>query len=762
MEELKPRLILDGKIYKLSYTADGRQQKVSIKNEKDITLMAAKRIELEVTEIISAKYDYNTLIKMKQINEDALKSGYECKLLKYSTYTIELALRIMYPDEYGRFKGNEEQGKKNIVLNPPLEILNVGCTSAGKTLFILRNVLGEGAFKIFSQVFTSIKETTACSIVYHINSEHAKISKDKFLMKIALKDKEEIFADIIRLITEAFEEYIESIRNRVSQSADVEDLRKQALLATKKRLEMNCDKTFGLGTRAIVGGLVEQIELLIKNVMLGYYANSKSIERLAEADPNYLVRQLAENFRIDRNAISNDAIHTIVQQYRCASYFNEMKEKIYDILKNDLEEFNMLYACGARVGDEFEIVCEFENENTLLLLSHIFGNKRLQRKQEFFTIEPYVKCADVYVINSRFKGLERELILSDSVGVNQGQKDTKRLKEIALNRVSTSIMKRKPDIIIYHTKLGDKDDYMVDIVKNLNMEGYGKVTHIVAGRLDTILEDRIKSEGIEMEDLDESEFKEFMEEVTENYVRMDNITLEAMIGERYYICDKTNGLVKKLPYTSEYMATGILDRILGSYSRNDLKGISYNDEDFMNFIKKYRLCENVYTGYRNMIPNMIPMQYASMRWNTLQKGIERLYFNDWGFDVLCPALNVRKIIAVEFDKVEVNNAFEALFADKADDIKQRFLINVTEVAQIVLVTEFKNFMKTLLQMRYDNSARTDFSISMTDDRKVNLQYLYKNCLEDGRKGEYSMEMIFHIAWLRMIELISMEMKSVEN
>lgn len=758
MEELKPKLILDGKVYKLSYTANGRQQKVSIKNEKDITLMAAKRIEVEVSEIISARYAYGMLIKMKQINDDALKASCSSRLLKYSTLAIELAFRIMYPNEYMQFKESEEQERKNTVLNTPLEILNIGCTSAGKTLFILRNVLSEGAYKIFSQVLTSIKETTACSIVYHINSANAEINLDEFLIKPTLKDEEEISANIRSLIIEAFEEYIETIRNMASQSEDMKDLRQQALLAVKKRLEMNYDKTFGLGARIIVDELTTKMETLINDAMLRYYANSKSIERLAEADSNYLVRQLAADFKIDRSAISNDEILTIADQYRSESHFIEMEEAIYGVLKEDLRRFNTLYACEAREGSEFEIVSDPKSENTLLLLSHIFGNKRMQRKQEYFTIEPYIKCADIYVTNTRFDNLERELILSDSVGVNQGQKDAKRLSEVALNRVRASIVDRNPDIIIYHTKLADKDDYMVDIVKSLNMEGFGKVTHIVAGRLDTILEDRTKSEEIDIEDLEESKFDEFMEEVAEAYVEKDNVTLSAIIGDRYYICDKSSRLVKKLPYTSKYMGTNVLDRILNSYSKNNLEGIAYSDVDFMNFIKKYHICENVYARYLNMIPNMIPMEYARMRWNTLQKAIETLYFNQWGFDVLCPALNIRNVIAIELDKAETKNAFEILFADKADDIKQRFLLKVTEAAQIVLVTEYKSVMTILLRMRYDDSFRTDFSTSMTNDRKANLQHLYRNCFEqEGLRGEYSMEMVFYIAWLRTVELIREEM-----
>lgn len=63
-----------------------------------------------------------------------------------------------------------------------------------------------------------------------------------------------------------------------------------------------------------------------------------------------------------------------------------------------------------------------------------------------------------------------EIILSDSVGINQGQKDATRINEVVFYRVQESVQSRKPDIILYHTKLNNKDDYMLDIIKRLNAQ----------------------------------------------------------------------------------------------------------------------------------------------------------------------------------------------------------------------------------------------------------------------------------------------------
>ena len=61
-------------------------------------------------------------------------------------------------------------------------------------------------------------------------------------------------------------------------------------------------------------------------------------------------------------------------------------------------------------------------------------------------------------------------------------------------------------------------------------------------------------------------------------------------------------------------------------------------------------------------------------------------------------------------------------------------------------------MKKLLDMRYNSSLRTNLGISMTDDRKYNLQRLYFNCLEQGGlKGAYALNICFHIAWIRTLD-----------
>lgn len=760
MEEFNPKLILDGNMYKLSYVNNKKQQKVSIKNIKEITIMGARKITEEVKDIIDAKYSFNVLCSLYSINIDAKKAGYSSKIIKYQNISIELAIKILYPDSLQQFK--ETNMPQNEILKnteKPLEILNIGCTAVGKTLFILRSILSDEVIKNFLPSLTSIKETTACSIIYHINSKNVSfLDNNNFKLCVELKPKEEISENIKSLIIEAIEEYIETIRSKSKDCDEIKIIREDAVNAVEKRLELNYDKTFGLGHRNQNKDIAKNIEKLAMQAILDYYGNSKSIERLVEKDADYIVKQLVIDFREEKLSISIDKVFALMNQYKNDDPFTNIEKTIYLELKKDLEHFNSQYNQSATEGKEFSVQGICEEESTLSLISCIFGNKKLQRNPNFYTIEPFVKKANFFFEVERLNGMGRELVLSDSVGINQGQKSSSRLKEIAFNRVQESIQEREPDIIIYHTKLVSNDDYLLDVIKNLSIQGYGKVTYIVAGRLDTILQDRLSTEEIDPSDFTEEEFGEFINEIKEAYIEKDNVTLSAIIDqENYLLCDKSNWLHKNLPYAMEYECPSILDNILKQYEKNNFYEIKYNNLDFIGTMQKNFVFKNVYASYLRAIPLMIPFDYNKMRWNTLQKAIETLYSNAWGFNLLYPALILRELIALELNKEENRIEFEKLFGENSDTIKRTFLLKVGEAAQIVLVTEYKTFMLALLKMRYDITARTNLSTSMTNDRKYNLQRLYSNCFEqEGLHGEYSMKILFHIAWIRTVELMEKE------
>ena len=201
----------------------------------------------------------------------------------------------------------------------------------------------------------------------------------------------------------------------------------------------------------------------------------------------------------------------------------------------------------------------------------------------------------------------------------------------------------------------------------------------------------------------------------------DSVTLNSIVGSRYFICDKTNKIADEYSYARKYTCPYVLDTILVERLNIGENPCRYDDVDFMEIIERNNVESNVYQRFLDSIPNMIPLLYSRMRWNTLQKAIEELRWNVYGFDFLYPSFNIKNAIANELSSDEIKAEFVKLFGDDADEMKKRYLLEVAEASQIVLVTEYRAFMKRLLDMRYDSSLRTNLGISMTDDRKHNLQ-----------------------------------------
>ena len=68
MAEYKINMILDSGSYKLSYSKGGKQNKVTIGNEKNITVMAARKISSEVEGLLNSELKLEHMEKMHAIN----------------------------------------------------------------------------------------------------------------------------------------------------------------------------------------------------------------------------------------------------------------------------------------------------------------------------------------------------------------------------------------------------------------------------------------------------------------------------------------------------------------------------------------------------------------------------------------------------------------------------------------------------------------------------------------------------------------------
>ena len=85
--------------------------------------------------------------------------------------------------------------------------------------------------------------------------------------------------------------------------------------AVEKRLEMNYDKTFGLGIRKVNKPLASLIEELTKSVLMDFYGNSKSIDRLAKEDDYFIIKQLVRDYEDEQFDIGSDVINQMVAKF---------------------------------------------------------------------------------------------------------------------------------------------------------------------------------------------------------------------------------------------------------------------------------------------------------------------------------------------------------------------------------------------------------------------------------------------------------------
>ncbi len=755
MAGYKVNMIIDGDYFKLTYTKDGKQQKSTIGRVNDITVMAAQKIAREVESLLESDWTAERIKEMYALNRDTKRCGYNETILQYENKSIEIATKILFQEQYDEIINGPVyplagKGKK------PLEILNIGCTGSGKTRFIISSILTKKAQKNFVPALTSLKETTACSIEYHVNSNDVELKRDTdFKVEVYLKNKEEVVNSIKGLVTESADEIVETVKVNAKNQKDISELSAECIAAAGKRLEMNYDKTFGLGKRKENQTLAVKVMDVTKKGLMGYCGyTSKSIEKQELDNPDYILQQLRSDFEKDAKIMTHDDI------IRMLDFCNieEMIDEIYNELINDLQKYNDEYNENVEIGYTIHHYGDSEDESTLLYLSHVFGNKRMQRKDDFFTIEPLISRAVFYVKTQKL-AYNGEVILSDSVGINQGQKDVERIKGTAKYTVGASVQTRKPDIVLYHTKFNHKDDFMLAIVDFLREYAYGGSTYVVAGRLDEVLDTYIKDNSWEAEDMTQQEFEDILDEVKDIYIESE-VTLKSIIGNNYLICDKTNNIVDKYEFAEEYTGEAVLNKVIkenesmdeSTDESADESACRLSDVDFMEMIQRNSVPANVYQAYLQKIPDMIPMEYRHMRWNTLQKAIECLRWNQFGFDVLYPAFAIGNAVAAELGRDDIREEFSDKFGDNAEKMKRTYLEKVNDTAQIVLVTEYRELMRRLLGMRYDSHLRTNLSLSMTDDRKHELQKLYQTCMrKNGLQGEHVVKVIMHIAWIRTVD-----------
>ncbi len=745
--EYRTRHILDGEYHKLVISQAGEQTKIVLGRTDEMSVIGAQQCAEEVRELLEANYRIDFLKRMHQLIDDKNQLGEKRNILRYSKKSIEIVMKIVFPEEYLEWKNLKHL--EHTEKTERFSILNIGCTSSGKTLFDIKCILDDDSSKNFLPALTSIKESTNFMISYHVNSINFTPSDgNDFRVIVQIKTEQTLNKNIEMQILEAVVEMYDSIKEVAKdENSTIEEIRKISRLAAVERLKINKDKTFVIGYMIDFESYGTIIEKILINGIREYYGQSSSYDRVGFEK---VYEGLVTDIREKRVEIDGDDISNIV--YRNNNKSEEYFE-IFNYIKNNLDklinQFQQDHNNQFELGKILQIDGESKLSETKDLVDQIFGNKRRQGNMGFYSIEALIENAELYFVSSKLSE-HKELVLVDGLGINQGQASSGNELEIAFNRVQASIQESKPDIILYHSVLSGKDDYMIEVVKMLSEQGYGHKTYVVFGRLDSVAMEYFEQDEISLNEVISEDFEEFINYVEEQYLKKDTLSLNSIIGENYYLCDKMGTFNKKIMIEAakEYDSNSVLKKIMmnvANYVEQQVKITDMNK--FFDVMDRNFVFGKTYIRFLANLDNMIPPKYEMMRWNVLEKALDELYASRWGFNSLFPSIVLKRCMAEEINTEKVRMELLDIFGEKYDYLLKMFLQEWTDVAHIVMVIAYKSMFYKLLRMRFDSNLRTVYGVSMTTDRKINLKNLYERCFRiDGMDGMETLRLIAQITW----------------
>ncbi len=710
------KLISDNGAHKCLINKDGKQLKITIANTKDMTFIEANEKIIEINVLLESNYSFYELKLLYNFSKEA------CNISRFSSKSIEIVMKIMYQEQL-----KEEIKEEKEVIEKPLKVLNIGNTGAGKSLFNL-SVSLQKYIRIFSSL-TSIKESTNFPIKYVVNNKEKKLKNlDEFEVEISLKSEEEFFANIQLLNLEAIKELFDTIQQEVSKENNVEiknynEIWKLAIEKALKRLKVDKLKTFVITYLISTDELANTFEDMIFSGIKKYFVKSNSYNSILTSEI------MKENIidEIKRNNIKFE-IDKITDIYFDMDEFKH----IVDIIKDKLEfvkgKFCSKYGLDLKYDSIVTIRKSLNDSQAKDIIDNIFGNKKRRSEQEFFSIEVFIRSAVIYVQNKEVnKG--KEVQLFDGVGINQGDIKNGQKIQMVQNRIGSAIQKCNPDIIIYHSLINAKDDYIINTLEMLSQQGYSNNISVVYGRLDTTLVDYCNEEGIDFpEEFDKSDFDKFKSYIQNEYLNEESISVNNIIGDNLYLCDKTCKILNTIKdeYYSEYTPKFVLNQIICKYNNsNNNRSLNLKIEECINIMDKCYIFGNIYNLLMDRwLDDNIPMQYSKLRWNTLECGIRKLSLNQNGCECLYPSITLRNYFA-QF----LNNDLLKLFLEEDYNIViKNLLYEWTEYMHIIMVTSYKFEYLNLLRIRYDKSKRKMLYMTMTDERKYTLRDIYSKCL----------------------------------
>ncbi|MBU3131977.1 hypothetical protein KPL40_05890 [Clostridium gasigenes] len=714
------KLILDNNAHKCSVTIDGKQQKVTIAPFDEMSLIEANDIIRQINNIFNAGYTFLYIVKMLEISESLPV------ISRYSLKSLQIVIKLLYEEDLQHYINSKQIEKENENTQRSLVILNVGCTSVGKTLGNLYAIIPHKyVVKFFS--LASIKESTNFSIQYVVNPYNKKIKNiEEYEVEVKLKDCKQIKEDIDSLGLEALQEILDTIKTEVKSNNNNDEIWDIAMNAGCDRLKINKNKTFDITSSATL----ENERSILEKILI------KSIR-------NYSTKSISYNEKFSDEQIKNDIINDVrnnifklnIQEISYVIYeldeFKDLMNDIYTQLEKVLARFSSEYNIRIDEKKIINIKKSFDDNITKKLIGNIFGDKKQRKNKEFFSIDALILDAKIFFANKCIND-GNQLILVDGLGINQGQIPNGNEKKVAYNRVHVAIQECNPDMIVYNTRIDTKDDYIIDVIKDLNEQGYKNRVFVVYGRFDTVLESYCAEEGIEINDLTEEEFYTFVEYINTEYLNKELISLGELENKKIYLCDKRCKLSKyPLEQYKEYTPNEVLKNIINVFKATEKNEMSkLNKERIDKIIDIMNGCSifsNVFSTFRSSIDDMVPMQYNLLRWNTLECAIRNMYYDGQGYGGIYPSITLKNCFA----KLLNNDELKEVLKDEYDNVLKELLNQWINIAHTVMITSYKLEFSKLLDMRFDYKLRNMTSMTLTDERKYIIRNILSTCFKNG-------------------------------
>ncbi|WP_342554219.1 hypothetical protein [Paenibacillus sp. FSL R7-0652] len=716
----KPNLILDNGAHKCSVTVDGKQQKITIAPFDEMSITLAKEIIRQVSDIMNAKYSFIQIIKLLDVSENLPY------LSRYSQKALHITLKLLHQEEWREYIGSNTVEKISGKTKNSLVILNIGCTSAGKTLGNLHAIIPRGYIKKFIQL-TTIKESTNFSIDNCVNPNNRDIlNKEEFEVEFTLKTFDKAEEDIVSLVIEALQEILDTIKSEVKSNDSSEVIWDIAMAAACERLTINKDKTFDISNLVDFDNENIVLEAILLKGIREY--STRSISYRDKLTDNQLKLDIVRDIKENVFKITIDDIAYIICE---TQDFKKLTKHIHDQVYDAINKFSVKYDVSINYGQTISIKKRFDAVDTKDLISNVFGDKKQRKNNNFFSIDALISKAKLYFRNNEINNGE-ELTVVDGLGINQGQIPKGEEKKVAYNRVHAAIQQCNPDVIIYNTRLDSKDDYIIDVIQDLNDQGFKNRIYVIYGRVDIVLENHCDEDGLDIEDLSDTELASFEDYIEKQYLNKELISLGNLERSKVYLCDKPCKL--SIKYSNEqfekYTPKRILTNILEIYRENErtelIKLNKARIDQIISTLDNYSVFSNTYAMFKASIDVMVPMQYSLLRWNTLECGVRSLYYDGLGYASLYPSIVLKNCFAKQFNRKEI----QAVFGDDYDDILKALLNDWTNLAHLIIVTFYKYEFAQLLNMRFNYELRTMKSITLTDERKHIVRNILNTCVEN--------------------------------